>query len=111
MTILEYYQAHLSHVFGEEKANRIIGNAKEYVASTASTPDAEITSNPGEEENSTGTERDAATEEDWSKGLLPLIGLYRAMLCEGFTEREVSAYLKALWDIAPEEVINSAKNN
>ena len=85
MNIIDYYRAHLTHIFGEEKANRIITTSKIYSQENKETDQTEF-------------------EKQLNGVIFPIIGLYRAMLLEGFTEEEVSSFLKALWDIAPEEL-------
>ena len=96
MTILDYYKEHHIHIFGEKKANRIIENSQLYLARIDETapPDGE-----GETFSS-----------DLRSTIFPMIGLYRAMICEGFTEKEVGSFLKTLWDIAPDEIKHAGKN-
>ena len=96
MTILDYYKAHLEHVFGEEKANRIIENSKIYSTN--------LESSSPIDEKSPSTEVDQNFSSTLKNNIFPIIGLYRAMLMEGFTEEEISSFLKSLWDIAPDEI-------
>ena len=95
MAIINYYREHLAHVFGEERADRIIRNSHEY-------------SDPLSESAEEGDEK-TPFQNDLENKILPLIGLYRAMTLEGFTEKEVGAYIKALWDIAPDTIKNRAR--
>ena len=102
MNILDYYKAHLTHIFGEEKTTRIINNSMIYSKPlqsrnpTTSAIEKDIPSPP--------TEESASFSSNLENTIFPLIGLYRAMLMEGFTEEEVSSFLKSLWDIAPDEI-------
>ena len=92
--IINYYREHLAHVFGEESADRIISNSYEYTDHLSESAEA------GEDKT--------PFQNDLEEKILPLIGLYRAMMLEGFTEKEVGAYIKALWDIAPDTIKNRA---
>ena len=83
MTIYDYYYAHLEHVFGEERAQEIVTRARIYTEG---------------KESYDYSEFDLILE----KSVYPLIGLYRSMILEGFPEKEVGLYLKALRDIAPD---------
>ena len=85
MTVFDYYYEHLAHVFGTERATEIIDRAKLYTD---------------------GKESDHTDEFQTilENSIYPLIGIYRSMILEDFTEHEVSLYLKALWDIAPDSI-------
>lgn len=105
--LLSYYWEHLAHVFGEEKADRIVEHAQIYSEPLCDQPGSEsdnVAVSENRDEKRNAGDDNTAFESQLEKTVFPLIGLYRAMLLEGFTESEVGAYLKALWDIAPESV-------